>query len=305
MISIVSKYYNHINFFTLASLFAVVMNFIFNFSDSTVLINILSFLLIASVGITHGSYDIKKGQILSRFFNLKSIKLFLIVYIFVAMSIMAFWYLLPTITLLLFLIISIYHFGNEEFEYFNIKTNLFISIFRGLMIIIAPLVFHYEQTFKIFQSINFSINDKLFFFMSNNYTILIIFALINILFSLIVIGNNPSRFILLLDLLTLILINFIFEPIFSFSLYFCFLHSKRNISKIRKYFLRLNNSNFNSVKWISIITFSLFLITLLFLFSRNQILFSINNTIFIGLAALTFPHILTEFTFNKIIKEKI
>ena len=69
--------------------------------------------------------------------------------------------------------------------------------------------------------------------------------------------------------------------------------------------MSLNSTNFGSVNLISIITFILFFISLIFLINENQITFSINNTVFIGLAALTFPHILTEFTFNKIIKERI
>tara|TARA_B100000941_G_C28506762_1_gene557859 strand:- start:3095 stop:4012 length:918 start_codon:yes stop_codon:yes gene_type:complete len=305
MISTINKYYNHVNFFTLISLLAIAVNFLFDFSNSNTIINIFAFTLIATLGITHGSYDIKKGQMITKFFNFKSIKLFLILYILVALSIMTSWYILPNITLLIFLLISVYHFGNEEFEFFNINTNFIISIFRGLMIIIAPLILHFEQTLYIFQSINLNINDKLIYFMSDNYTLLFTFASINVLFSLFTINNIRNRFILLLDLLTLILINTIFEPFFAFSLYFCFLHSKRNISKIRKYFMSLNSTNFGSVNLISIITFILFFISLIFLINENQITFSINNTVFIGLAALTFPHILTEFTFNKIIKERI
>ena len=305
MISTINKYYNHVNFFTLISLLAIVFNYLFNFSNSNTIINVFAFTLIATLGITHGSYDIKKGQMITKFFNFKSIKLFLILYILVALTIITSWYILPNITLLIFLLISVYHFGNEEFEFFNIKTNFIVSIFRGLMIIIAPLILHFEQTLYIFQSINLNINDKLIYFMSDNYTLLFTFASVNILFSLFTIDNIQNRFILLLDLLTLILINTIFEPFFAFSLYFCFLHSKRNISKIRKYFMSLNSTNFGLVKLISIITFILFFISLIFLINENQITFSINNTVFIGLAALTFPHILTEFTFNKIIKERI
>ena len=305
MISEINKYYNHVNFFTLISLLAIAFNYLFDFSNSNTIINVFAFTLIATLGITHGSYDIKKGQMITKFFNFKSIKLFLILYILVALTIMTSWYILPNITLLIFLLISVYHFGNEEFEFFNIKTNFIVSIFRGLMIIIAPLILHFEQTLYIFQSINLNINDKLIYFMSDNYTLLFTFASVNVLFSLFTIDNIRNRFILLLDLLTLILINTIFEPFFAFSLYFCFLHSKRNISKIRKYFMSLNSTNFGLVNLISIITFILFFISLIFLINENQITFSINNTVFIGLAALTFPHILTEFTFNKIIKERI
>ena len=94
--------------------------------------------------------------------------------------------------------------------------------------------------------------------------------------------------------------NYFLTPLIAFTIYFCFLHSIRHIISIA---YELNPSNFldgfkNFVKKalpLTIITAVLYLISIVFLSNSYVLNDAIIKVIFIGLASLTFPHILLEY----------
>ena len=71
------------------------------------------------------------------------------------------WIQFPTMSLVIFLIVACYHFGEEDtafvleknknFKKFLILKN-FVYFSKGLLIVIAPLYFHNEETIAIFKS---------------------------------------------------------------------------------------------------------------------------------------------------------
>ena len=110
--------------------------------------------------------------------------------------------------------------------------------------------------------------------------------------------------LLLMDFISVLLINFFLQPILAFTIYFCFLHSIRHSFKLSN---ELNTNNFvKGVKKfiikavpLTILTAILFLVSL-FLLNNYYILdAAVSKVIFIGLASLTFPHILLEYLVEK------
>ena len=146
--------------------------------------------------------------------------------------------------------------------------------------------------------------------MSQSYLIFdeALYILIAISFiSNIIISINKQidvKSILLMDFISILLLNYFLSPILAFTIYFCFLHSIRHSFKLSN---ELNKKNFikGLGKFISkaipltILTAFLFLISLYFLKNYYLLDSAISKIIFIGLASLTFPHILLEYLIEK------
>ena len=114
--------------------------------------------------------------------------------------------------------------------------------------------------------------------------------------------EDPSIFIA--DFIPIILFNMAFTPLIAFTLYFCFIHSfKHSVSLINE----LDNKNFRAGAEIfikkaaplTIITGIIFLIGLVILTNYYVLNDAVLKVIFIGLASLTFPHILLEYLIEK------
>jgi len=107
-------------------------------------------------------------------------------------------------------------------------------------------------------------------------------------------------------MIAIIILYDFFNPLIAFTIYFCFLHSiKHSASLINELKINLNNFIKRALP-LTIITTFFFLIALYILtrFQEVDINSSIINVIFIGLASLTFPHILLEYLLEKNEKKK-
>ena len=264
---------------------------------------IFSLFLILSLGISHGALDHIKGRKLVKILNYKSTISFYILYIFIGLSIIFLWLLFPKILLLAFLIVASYHFGKEDTEFISYRSNQdLIYFFKGSLVITAPLLFHKAETLDIFNNLNFDISQS--FLISNE--ILCLFIIISF-FSNILISNNKQieiKSILIMDFMSILLLNYFLNPVLAFTMYFCFLHSIRHSFKLSN---ELNKNNFIKgfkefiikAMPLTILTAILFLIFLLFLNNYYFLDSAISKVIFIGLASLTFPHILLEYLIEK------
>ena len=263
----------------------------------------LCLFLILSLGISHGSLDHVKGKKLLKLHNYKSSSIFYILYIFIGLCTIVLWLLFSKILLLIFLIVASYHFGKEDSEFINNKSNLnLIYFFKGSLVITSPLLFHKNETLNIFNNLNFDVSQSLL--ISNEF--LYIFIAIS-LFANIIISLNKQidiKSLLLMDFISILLLNYFLGPILAFTIYFCFLHSIRHSFKLSN---ELNKKNFTKgfkeflLKALPLTTLTAFLF-LISLFFLNNFYFIDNATskvIFIGLASLTFPHILLEYLIEK------
>ena len=264
---------------------------------------ILSLFLILSLGISHGALDHLKGQKLIKLLKYKSIISFYILYIFIGFSIIILWLLFPKFLLLTFLIVASFHFGKEDSEFIHYKTNQdLVYFFKGSIVITAPLLFHKDETLEIFNYLNFDISQNLLISNEFLYLILIISLFANIYISLN--KHIDTKSLLIMDFVSILLLNYFLSPILAFTIYFCFLHSVRHSFKLSN---ELNKNNFFkgfkafTIKALplTILTAVLFLISLLFLNNYYFLDSAISKVIFIGLASLTFPHILLEYLIEK------
>ncbi len=266
--------------------------------------------LILTIGVSHGSLDYIKGKKLLELFNIQRTYFFYLLYILLALAIIFTWTLLPSITLILFLIVASYHFGKEDTEFLVIGKSYLTEIlyfFKGFLIILAPMYFHFQDTVNIFKLL--LIDNEVFYFILSFVEankIIEIGIFISTASSIFLFLNKFEiiKFSIFLDFFSIIILNYYLAPLTAFTIYFCFLHSIRHSISLA---VELDgNSLLNGFKIfvkkaipLTILTGVFCLISLYLLNSGNNLDSSILKVIFIGLASLTFPHILLEYLLEK------
>ena len=293
-------------FFFVVNIFCILIFKYSNLNNSS----ILCLLLILIIGVSHGSLDYIKGKKLLELFNLKSTYIFYITYILISVAVIATWMLLPSITLILFLIIASYHFGKEDTQFLINDASYFTQMlyfFKGFLIILAPLYFHFQETIAIFKLL---LIDNEMFYLSLNFIetnkVIQIGIICSTLSSIFLFLKNfeIKKFVIFLDYFSILILNYYLSPLLAFTIYFCFLHSIRHSISLA---IDLDpNSVANGFRLfikkalpLTILT-GVFSFIALYLLSNSYNLDSaILKVIFIGLASLTFPHILLEYFLEK------
>ena len=263
---------------------------------------IISLLFILSIGISHGSLDHIKGKKLLKILGLKSSSIFYIGYVIVGLITIIIWLLFPKFLLFLFLIVAAFHFGKEDSEFISRGKNFELIYFlKGSLIIVSPLLFHKNETLYIFKSLNFDVSTN---FLINN-EILYLFIFLSFVSSIILSLNKSfdTKSLLLMDFLSIIILNYFLNPVLAFTIYFCFLHSIRHsISLIKEINTNLKKGLPIFIKKalpLTIITIVGYIFSLYILNNYYELNDAIYKVIFIGLASLTFPHILLEYLIEK------
>ena len=264
---------------------------------------ILCFFLILSIGISHGALDNLKGKKLLKILKFKNIFIFYLGYITISLFVILCWILTPTLTLTIFLVVACYHFGKEDTDFLVKKKSFFINLLftlKGSIIIISPLLFNFQDTADIFKLLNFNISifgiNQIFL-----YSILFLSFSSNIALSF----NQESDFksLIMMDFISILILNFFLSPILAFTIYFCFLHSLRHsfslIFELSKNFKRGAFMFIQKALPLTIATVLIYIISFYYLNNLFVIDETIYKLIFIGLASLTFPHILLEYLIEK------
>ncbi len=294
-------------------IFFIVVNiiciFLFKFNNLNIS-SILCLLLILIIGVSHGSLDHIKGKKLLSLFNIKSTYLFYIIYILISAAVIITWILLPSSTLIIFLMIASFHFGKEDTQFLINDRSFFTQLlyfFKGFLIILAPLYFHFQETIAIFKLL--LIDNEVFYsslnFIETNKVIQIgiIGSTLSSIF-LFLKNFEIKKFVIFLDYFSILILNYYLSPLIAFTFYFCFLHSIRHSISLA---IELNPNSLNNgfilfVKKalpLTILTVIFSFIALYLLSNSYGLDNAILKIIFIGLASLTFPHILLEYFLEK------
>ena len=293
-------------FFLFCNIFSIITFKISYFTISP----LICLFLILSIGVSHGSLDNLKGRRLFQIYGINNFAIFYLSYILISLSVIFFWIIIPTISLIIFLIIASHHFGKEDTQFLIVENSYldqFFFFLKGTLIIFAPMYFHFDETISIFKLLligNESFYEFLNFIETNKILLygIILSTLSNII--LFVKNFELKKFTIFLDYFSILIINYYFSPLVAFTVYFCFLHSIRH--SISLMYELDNNNLMNGLKIFTKKALPLTIVTATFCFFG---LYLLNNTynfdnsvlkiIFIGLASLTFPHILLEYLIEK------
>ena len=293
-------------FFLVCNIFSLIA---FKFNTLTIS-PFICLLLILSIGISHGSLDNLKGRKLFQIIKVKKFYIFYLAYILIAVIVIILWILIPYVSLTIFLMVASYHFGKEDTQFLiaeNSYYNQFLFLLKGSLIVFAPMYFHFEETISIFKLL-FIENENFYNFLDliESKKILLYCIILSTLANILLFTKNfeLKKFTIFLDYFSIIIINYYFSPLAAFTIYFCFLHSIRHsISLMSELDV---NDHFNGFKIfikkalpLTILTAIFYLIGLYLLNNTYNFDNSIIKIIFIGLASLTFPHILLEYLIEK------
>jgi len=293
-------------FFLFCNIFSLIAFKVNNFTISP----LICLILILSIGVSHGSLDNIKGKKLFQIFGIYSFFIFYLLYILIAFVVIILWIIIPYISLMIFLIVASHHFGKEDTQFLIIENsylNQLLFFLKGSLVIFAPMYFHFDETISIFKLL--LIDNETFYVIFNlleTYKIMFYGIILSTLSSVFLFTQNFEfkKFVIFFDYFSILLINYYFSPLVAFTIYFCFLHSIRHsislISELDK------NDLENGLKIFIKKALPLTILTAIFCFLG---LYLLNNTynfdssilkiIFIGLASLTFPHILLEYLIEK------
>jgi Brp/Blh family beta-carotene 15,15'-monooxygenase len=293
-------------FFLLCNIFSIIAFKIIYFTISP----LICLLLILSIGVSHGSLDNLKGRKLFQIFGISNFLIFYLSYILISLIVIILWVIIPSVSLVIFLIVASHHFGKEDTQFLIIENsyyNQLLFFLKGSLIIFAPMYFHFNETISIFKLLLID-NEPFYEFLNLIETnkILLYGVILSTLSSILLFTKNfeLKKFTIFLDYFSILIINYYFSPLVAFTIYFCFLHSVRHsislMSELDK------NDLINGLKIFTKKALPLTILTTTFCFFG---LYLLNNTynfdssilkiIFIGLASLTFPHILLEYLIEK------
>ena len=276
------------------------------FNNPSSFLSIICLFLILTIGISHGALDNLKGYKLLKFYKIRSKAIFYLTYSLITVLIACIWFFFPSIVLAIFLILAAYHFGKEDCSFIELKPSSVNSIkffLKGSLIISLPLFCKFDETLEIFKSLyienDIFLNTLIFFDNKNIFLYLVIISFLTNFF----ISKN-KRIILVSESFILCLLNLSTAPLVAFTIYFCFLHSVRHSISLAH---ELNTKNFkaglknflNKILPLTLMTAIAFIICLFVLQKYYSLNDAILKVIFIGLASLTFPHILLEYLVEK------
>lgn len=254
--------------------------------------NYVAYFLIFSLGILHGSNDI---TLIKRVYDYKNPAFLKVLtsYLLVIGVGTALFFFMPIAALILFIVFSAYHFGEQHFCFLNIQNPFKSAVFYmgyGLLVITLILYLNASDAISIInQMTGVTVTLDILRW------VLLISSIVTLATAVIVYLNQKFNIVLELFYLVLFLIVFFASNlIWSFALYFIFWHSLPSLADQVQYLYK-DLSKETIVKYLKD-SFIYWLISVVGFFVLVQF-FKDNATVmfsffFSFLAAITFPHVL-------------
>jgi Brp/Blh family beta-carotene 15,15'-monooxygenase len=250
-------------------------------------------------GIPHGALDLYIDQKINRTENNK---LFLLKYLLNILLYALVWYYLPTVALVIFILITAYHFGEIDWlgKSETVLHKLVYSVL-GLSWILFLLSSNMEFAIEVFLNMGKSASDPAIYFKLAktlypiSIALLFVVNFILFFFKSYFFDSNKDFYFSLLQLAVLSLLN-IFLPLWiCFSFYFGIWHSLLSFDKIRLNFAIANSfqgwkqllfkaAPFSIMAWIGILY-------IIFASYNSKDTSGIFTLLFISLAVLALPHL--------------
>ncbi len=246
--------------------------------------------LVVFIGLPHGAFDaaislsmISSHKKFTRFTGI------LLSYLLLTVLVIFAWMQFPEISLLIFLVISVIHFGMADFSAYPTKLKWPHVIAHGGIVAIWLPIINKEEVMKLFVILTNSVAP----FLWKSLSVLILFWLIAGILHLFETFRS-KHYLVIFEFFILILLAFFAPPLVTFAVYFCFFHSRRHFTFVWEQLQPISTKKMMILSAVILSTSSWLLGGILYWYlnlnmaSSNAAL----QTIFIGLAALTVPHMM-------------
>ena len=235
---------------------------------------------IVLLGVPHGSLDVLFALRAYELNSLKAWVVFLMAYLLVAMGIILLWLLLPVWFFIGFLIFSALHFSDD----LNTPNHLLIKLSYGAAAICLPSIVHGEALVGLYAVfVDASVAQRIVTISQwLTYPILLLMG--------IMLFNRQINIREKLDAYAVLAIMTLLPPILAFAVYFCLMHSARHLIRSHAFFGKLNARLF--IMALVLPTLAAIIMACGVWFFTKTLKFELDliRIVFIGLAALTFPH---------------
>ena len=252
--------------------------------------NLIGLAGIVLIGLPHGALDGAVAMHLGLVDKFSTMARFVIIYVGLAGLVVGAWIIAPSLSLIVFLIISMLHFGAGDARHGEGVLRFAETMAHGGLAIVGISQFHRSEV------------DEIFYYLINQDTAMVWLAInvltVAVIVAIIACVSQAAKDVkwsaTTLELLILGILYALVPPLLGFAIYFCLVHSARHFRRILSTikatvdFSNIKNQAilFTTASWIAAgIAF-----WMLADFADPGP--TVMRITFIGLAALTVPHML-------------
>lgn len=243
--------------------------------------------VVALFGMPHGALDpwIAENIGLSNTFYQRVV--FNVVYLLIAAIVVVIWTVLPVASLLVFLVISAWHFSGDWSHDMGRLPRLGV----GLLLLLMPIGFHTDEVAILFNLLSGDGGQNLAHTLSLPVWFLVVAMLV-----LAELAAWRGQWLAGFELLGLLALAYVAPPLVYFALYFCLLHSPRHLLGLFRQAAPMHKPRLIRMTVVYTAATLILLGALAWFWSHQGTAEPLNalitKLVFIGLAAVTVPHML-------------
>jgi Brp/Blh family beta-carotene 15,15'-monooxygenase len=237
--------------------------------------------LIIILGVPHGALDTLFARELYGVNSATAWIKFSVIYLIMAALVVVLWYMAPLLFLVGFIGISIAHFSGDP----DGETGWFIRIIYGGSIIFIPVLKHPKEIADVFSLLVGEKSSQALMPWMSGLALPWLLALSGVVIYLIV-KKSPLSF----EFLCLGLIAYFVSPLISFTVFFCGMHSARHIIRtaaFAKYSQPVLLLGAMLLPMLGVLVMS---VASWYMLKNQSLDGRVVQIVFVGLAALTVPH---------------
>ena len=268
-------------FSILAFVVSLMSLFLTHFDEKISLIILAVFIVM--LGVPHGSLDTLFAKELFNLGQLKKWSKFILIYSMIAALVVAFWWLLPTLFLILFLTLSIIHFSDDLIA----GTPKLSRILYGGIIIFLPALLYTDELTRLYGYLIDIQHAKWLVTACHYMAFPWLLGLVVVIYQL-----CRSNIVSSLETAAVVVLAIFTPPLLAFTIYFCAMHSARHLIRSSQF---LKNTS-KKTMLASLIIPTIVVFGVGYMVWKHMNVSSIDagliKIVFVTLAALTVPHMM-------------